>query len=65
MEIILNGEKREIIEKNLLSFIENEYSDFDGIVVTINDNIIRKEYWKSTNINSGDIVEILKFVGGG
>lgn len=37
----------------------------DNVVVSINNHIIQKNDYQTTNINEGDALDILAFVGGG
>lgn len=71
MEILLNGEKYEIIkEKITIQELLDELSqkwklDLSGAVVLINDNIIKKSEWNKQKIDEDCEVEVLSFVSGG
>ena len=36
-----------------------------GIIIAINENVIRRELWTSTRLNPDDNVEIIRIVSGG
>ena len=71
MEIILNGKKHLVLEKELsvkelLTSLENEWNiDLKGAVVLVNDDIIKKDNWEEFQINENAEVEVLSFVSGG
>ena len=71
MEIILNGKKHLVLEKELsvkelLTSLENEWNiDLKGAVVLVNDDIIKKDNWEEFQIKENAEVEVLSFVSGG
>ena len=71
MEIILNGKKHLVLEKELsvkelLTSLENEWNiDLKGAVVLVNDDIIKKDNWEKFQIKENAEVEVLSFVSGG
>lgn len=61
----INGEAKEIAGKNLLEYlIENGFSP-EHLVVERNLEIIQKEQFGSVTIQDEDVIEVLRFVGGG
>lgn len=61
----INGEAKEIAEKNLLEYlIENGFNP-EHLVVERNLEIIQKEQFESVTIQDEDVIEVLRFVGGG
>ena len=61
----INGEAKEIAGKNLLEYlIENGFNP-DHLVVECNLEIIQKEQFGSVTIQDEDVIEVLRFVGGG
>ncbi|WP_010281292.1 sulfur carrier protein ThiS [Bacillus timonensis] len=67
MRIRLNGEQVDIpeevnsVEKLLAHFkLENRIA-----IVEINEEIIKKEDYKTIKLANGDVIEIVQFVGGG
>ncbi|WP_332649927.1 sulfur carrier protein ThiS [Lysinibacillus sp. 54212] len=67
MTMIVNGKRIDLPEtvqtvRGLLAHynLENRI-----VIVEINQEIITKEYYESTSLSHGDVVEIVHFVGGG
>lgn len=66
MEIVLNGEKREIENgATLLAVIEREGVLEKVMAAAVNMQIVKKEDWETRSLEDGDKVELLQFVGGG
>ena len=66
IEIIINGEKRELpvgwTVKELLDDLE---LDRRRVAVELNREILKREKWDTTEIKENDAIEIVHFVGGG
>lgn len=71
MNIILNGEKYEISKDSItVEELLNELSvkwniDLSGAVVLVNDEIVKKNDWKTEKIAEDYQLEVLSFVSGG
>lgn len=70
MQIKLNGEnyelEKEITVQELLDKLSEEWKiNLSGAVVLINDNVIKKNDWKTQKIAIDYVVEVLSFVSGG
>ncbi len=66
MEVIVNGEKREIArDVNLLMLLENLSLPQERIAVELNKEVVRKKDWETILIKDADKIEIVHFVGGG
>ena len=66
MTITVNGKQEVLNDKiTILEFIKFKGLNPDTVVVEHNYNIIKKEQWGNTMINSNDTLEIIRFVGGG
>jgi len=66
MEVIVNGEKREIARDiNLLMLLENLSLPQERIAVELNKEVVRKKDWETILIKDADKIEIVHFVGGG
>nr|WP_294464843.1 sulfur carrier protein ThiS [uncultured Sellimonas sp.] len=64
--IRINGEDKPFEEPiTLLSYLEQEGYQIDRIAVEKNGEIIPKSCYKETVLHSGDVLEIVSFVGGG
>ena len=66
MHIILNGKPKEFQNTlNLKNVIEQFCLDKIPVVAELNGEIIKDPQWESTALNEGDILELVRFVGGG
>ena len=66
MEIIINGEKKEIKESISLSGLLKELDlKPETVAVELNLNIVDKNKYDETLVKEGDKLEIVHFVGGG
>jgi len=66
MQVIVNGEKREIArEMNLYELLENLSLPRERIAVELNKTVVRKKDWETIRVQDADKIEIVHFVGGG
>ena len=66
MQVRINGKQIDLDKANNISdLIKSKTLQADRIVVEHNHAIISKDQWEYTNINDGDNIEIVSFVGGG
>ena len=63
--VMINGEAREIAGKNLLEYLKENGLNPEQLVVERNFEIISKEQFGSVTIQDEDVIEVLRFVGGG
>ena len=63
--VMINGEAREIAGKNLLEYLKENGFNPEPLVVERNFEIISKEQFGSVTIPDEDVIEVLRFVGGG
>ncbi|WP_448784237.1 sulfur carrier protein ThiS [Blautia sp.] len=61
----INGEMKEIAGKNLLEYLKENGFNPEHLVVERNFEIIPKEKFASVTIQDEDVIEVLRFVGGG
>ncbi len=61
----INGESKEIAGKNLLDYLKENGFNPEQLVVERNFEIISKEQFGSVTIQDEDVIEVLRFVGGG
>lgn len=61
----INGEEKEIAGKNLLEYLKEAGFDPERVVVERNLDIIPKDELGNTIIQDEDVIEVLRFVGGG
>jgi sulfur carrier protein len=66
MKIIVNGENKEYSENTTLLQMLNDLNLSDKVMAAaVNMNIVKQDAWDSHQLNDGDKVELLDFVGGG
>lgn len=61
----INGEEKEIAGKNLLEYLKEDGFEPERVVVERNLDIIPKDELGNTIIQDEDVIEVLRFVGGG
>ena len=61
----INGEEKEIAGKNLLEYLKEAEFEPERVVVERNLDIIPKDELGNTIIQDEDVIEVLRFVGGG
>ena len=61
----INGEEKEIAGKNLLEYLKEAGFEPERVVVGRNLDIIPKDELGNTIIQDEDVIEVLRFVGGG
>jgi len=66
MKVIINGESKEFIENITLLMLLKELS-LEGKVMAaaVNMEIVKQDSWDKHELNDGDKLELLDFVGGG
>jgi len=65
VKILLNGEEREVTASNLMALIGDLGLDGRKVAVEKNLEIVPRSTYPATQINDGDRLEIVHFVGGG
>ncbi len=66
MELTINGEPREFHEGLSVSGLVERLTMIPGrIAIQLNHEILPREEWPRTILNTGDRLEIVHFVGGG
>ena len=66
MEIIVNGKTEHISENlSIKDYLQLKNITSGEVVVELNRNIIKREEWKGTILQSGDQLELVRLVGGG
>ena len=66
MKLLINGEDREFnAPLSLFLLVEQLGMKTDRVAVELKREIVARERWAQTNLNEGDRLEIVHFVGGG
>jgi sulfur carrier protein len=65
MNIFVNGKQESIEPCTLAQFIALKKLDAGALVVELNRQIIKQEFWPTTELREDDRLEMLSFVGGG
>lgn len=65
MNIFVNGNKEYIEPCTLAQLIAWKKLDAGALVIELNRQIIKQEFWPTTELQDGDRLEMLSFVGGG
>ena len=66
MRVLINGEPKELSEIIRLSeLLQRLDLPSQRIAVEINKTVIRRKDWENTDVNDGDRIEVVHFVGGG
>lgn len=66
MNLVINGEERAFEGSlTLAGLIEKLGMKQDRVAVELNRDIVQRDRWAATALNSGDRLEIVHFVGGG
>lgn len=64
--VVVNGEARRLVgHVTLLNLLETLDLDPRGVVVELNQEIVRRPQLEHTRLQEGDRVELVHFVGGG
>ena len=66
MTLIINGEDREFVSISTVStLLEQLNMKPDRVAVELNRELLPRDCWAATQLQDGDILEIVHFVGGG
>ncbi len=65
MDVVINGEHKEIRGGTLLELLEELELDPRAVVVEHNRKIVRRPALHEVTVASGDAIEVVHFVGGG
>lgn len=66
MKLIINGDEREFESISTLSQLLSRLElKGDRVAIELNRDLIPRERWSSSQLNDGDKLEIVHFVGGG
>ena len=65
MQLTINGELRDVAPGTVSDLLRQLAIDPQRVAVELNLDILPKAQYDDTNLNDGDTLEIVQFVGGG
>lgn len=65
MQLIINGESREVPAGTVLALLQTLGIDPARVAVELNRDILPKAEYGTRQLQDGDLLEIVQFVGGG
>ena len=65
MKLTINGQDREVAAGTLLSLLEELGLHPQGTVVERNREIVDREAYREIHLSEGDVLELVRLVGGG
>jgi len=67
MKLYINGEERtfDLAAPTLATLVETLGMKSDRVAIELNRDIVPRDRWAQTNLNDGDKLEVVHFVGGG
>lgn len=66
MKIRLNGEEKEVGSATRLNDLLKDVGiSTRGIAVELNRQVLPSQAWRETVLKEGDVLEIVRFIGGG
>ncbi len=65
MEIKVNGKLEKLTTTSLIAFLEEKKLKLEGLVVLLNDEVLKKEEFEGVSLKENDALEVLNFVSGG
>jgi len=67
MKLHINGEERtfDLAVPTLATLVETLGMKSDRVAIELNLDIVPRDRWAETNLNDGDKLEVVHFVGGG
>ena len=63
--VTVNGEQKDIAGCNLYKYLIEEGYELNRVVIELNLDIIPREQLEQITIKDDDVLEVLRFVGGG
>lgn len=69
MNITVNGKIKEINKckkvENVEQLVSSLFEKNEGIIVELNEEIIKRDHWKEQPLQEGDSLQLIQFIGGG
>lgn len=65
INVIVNGLKEEIVAQSIYKYLLSKDIKPQMVVVEHNEDIIDRDKWDDVILGESDVLEVIKFVGGG
>jgi len=65
MQLVINGQSREVSAESLAELLAELQLDASHVAVELNQAIIESRQFATTTLNEKDRLEVIQFVGGG
>ena len=65
MDIFVNGERETSPPCSIAELVVRKGLLTDGLLVELNQRIVKHEQWQAVRLKENDAIELLSFVGGG
>jgi thiamine biosynthesis protein ThiS len=65
LKLTINGEPREVAASTVLGLLEELGLHPRGTIVELNREIVDREAYRETHLSEGDVLELVRLVGGG
>ena len=65
MQVTINGKAEEVGAGSLLDLLKAKNIEPQMVAVEVNDRMVERDHLGTTNLNEGDQVEFLFYMGGG
>ncbi len=65
MQVMINGKKEEIAGGTVLDLLKAKTIEPQMVAVEVNDTMLERTHFDSTQLKEGDHVEFLFYMGGG
>ncbi|HJR78179.1 MAG TPA: sulfur carrier protein ThiS [Nitrospiraceae bacterium] len=65
MQVTINGKAEEVAAGSLLDLLKAKNIEPQMVAVEVNDRMVERDHLGTTNLNEGDQVEFLFYMGGG
>ena len=65
ISLLVNGEKESCTACSVLDLLAEKHLAPERVVVELNGSIVKRPQWREVRLQDGDVLEIVRFVGGG
>ena len=66
MKITVNNKIKDFNDcKNVEELVSSLFEKNEGIIVELNEEMIKRDQWKEQPLKEGDALQLIQFIGGG